>query len=104
MISLCIPPLSRGQNLSHNLASLPPLFLNLLRDLFGLLLLLCGVVEYPASVLRTGVWTLAVGRRGVVHLVEEFEEGGVAYFFGVEGYLEGFGVCLGFSLIGVRCF
>ena len=93
MILLRIPPLSRGQYLRHN-AALPPLLVDLLGDFSRLLLLLRVVVEYSGSVLRTGVGTLSIGGCGVVHLVEEFEKGGVGYFCRVVDDLEGFGVCI----------
>lgn len=92
MIRLGIPPLTRRQYLSNN-AALPPLLIHLLSDLARLLLLLGVVVEYGGSVLRARVGPLAVRGRGVVHLVEVFEEGGVGYTCGVVDYLEGFGIC-----------
>lgn len=92
MILLCIPPLSRRQDLSHN-AALPPLVVDLLGNLSRLLLLLGIVVEDCGAVLRAGVGPLAVGGGGVVHFVEEFEEGTVGYFLGVVDDLEGFGIC-----------
>ncbi len=50
------------------------------------------MVEDGAAVLRAAVHALAVLGGGVVHLVEELEEGGVGEEGGVEGHLEGFGV------------
>lgn len=91
MILLCIPPLSCRQNLRHD-AALPPLVVDLLGDVACLLLLLGIVEEDGGAVLRACVGPLAVRGGGVVHLVEEFEEGAVGYFCGVVDYLEGFGV------------
>ncbi len=50
------------------------------------------MVENAASVLRAGVGALPVLGGGVVHAVEEFEEGGVWKLGGVECHLEGFSV------------
>ena len=77
MIGLCIPPLSCLQNLRRDLTLLPPLRLYLLRHLLGRLLLFWRVVEDTAAVLSSRVHALAVFGRGIVHFVEEFEEGGV---------------------------
>ena len=93
MVRLCIPPLTRRQDLGNNLPTLPPLLLNLLRDLLCLLLLLCIVIEDATSVLRSGVWSLTVVGCGIVHFVEEFDQCGVADFTWVVGYLKGFCVC-----------
>lgn len=76
MILLCIPPLSRRQDLGCN-AVLPPLLVRLLRDLFCRLLLFRVVVEDGAAVLRAAVGALLVLRGWVVHFIEEFEEGTV---------------------------
>ena len=93
MIILRIPPLPGLQDLRRNRALLPPLPLHLLRHALRLRLLLRGVVEDGAAVLGAGVHALAVRGGGVVHFVEEFEEGGVGEGGGVEGHLEGFGIC-----------
>ena len=45
-----------------------------------------------AAVLCAGVATLAVLSGGIVHFVEEFDEGGVSEDGGIENYLEGLGV------------
>lgn len=92
VISLSIPPLACGQNLGDDLAILPPLLLDLLCDLAGLLFLLGGVGEDTAAVLGAGIGSLAVVCRWVVHAVEEFEEGAVRDLFGVVNHLKGFGV------------
>lgn len=93
MIILRIPPPARLQNLRRNgPLLLPPLLLGLAGHEFGLGFLLGGVVEDGAAVLGSGVHALAVRGGGVVHFVEEFEEGGVGEGGGVEGHLEGFGV------------
>jgi len=82
MVRLGIPPrpdlvtirvLFRVQNLSHDLALLPPLLLHLLCDFARDLLLLVVVVEDAAAVLGSPVRALTVGSGGVVHLVEELE-------------------------------
>jgi hypothetical protein len=92
MILLGIPPLPRLQYLSDN-TSLPPLLVHFLRHLSGFLFLLGVVVEDGAAVLGACVWALTVRSGGVVHLVEEFEEGAVGDLGGVVVDLEGFGVC-----------
>ena len=51
------------------------------------------MVENGAAVLGAGVHALAVWGGGVVHFVEELEEGGVGEGRRVEGHLEGFGIC-----------
>ena len=94
MIILRIPPLPRLKNLRRNLPLLPPLLLHLLRHALRLLLLLGRMIKNGAAVLRARVHTLAIGRRRVVHFVEEFKEGGVGEGGGVEGHLEGFGICV----------
>jgi hypothetical protein len=91
VVLLCVPPLSRRQNLGHH-AALPPLLVDLLGDVARLLLLLGVMVEDGGAVLRACVWTLAVRGGGVVHLVEEFEEGAVRDFLRVVDDLESFGV------------
>ena len=53
------------------------------------------MVEDGAAVLGSRVHALAVRGGGVVHGVEEGEEGAVGEGGGVEGYLEGFGVWQG---------
>ena len=79
------------QHLRADLA-LPPLLIRLLRHLLGHTLLLVAVVENAGAVLGAGVHALAIEGGGIVHLVEELEEGGVADRGRVEGHLEGFGV------------
>ena len=96
MIALRIPPLSRGQDLRHNLPLLPPLLLDLLGDFSSSLLLSLVVVEDTRAVLATCVWTLTVHGRGVMHLVEEFEDGLVGDFGRVVDYLACFCVCLSY--------
>lgn len=92
VIILRIPPLPRGQNLRNDLP-LPPLLIHFLGNVPRDLFLLCVVVENPGPVLRAGIWSLAVGCRGVVHAVEELEELAVVETGGVVGYLESFGIC-----------
>ena len=71
MVLLGIPPLARRQNLRGN-SALPPLLVDLVGYIARNLFLLSVVVEDGGAVLRADVWALAVGRRGIVHLVEEF--------------------------------
>ena len=85
MIILRVPPLTRLQDLRAHSPLLPPLLLHLLCHLLGNRLLLGRVVEDGAAVLRACVHALAVLGRGVVHAVEEGEEGCVREGGGVEG-------------------
>ena len=87
MIILRVPPLARLQNLRRNGALFPPLLLHLPRHALRLGLLLRRVVEDGAAVLRPRVHALAVRGGGIVHLVEEFDEGGVGKGGGVEDHL-----------------
>lgn len=50
------------------------------------------MIENRAPVLRARIRTLAVRRRGVVHLVEKLEELAVTHFLRLEDNLQGFGV------------
>ena len=77
MIILGIEPLPGRGDLGTDLPVPPPLLLHLLRNLFGDLLLLLVVPKDRAAVLRARVAALAVLGRGVVHLVEELDEGRV---------------------------
>lgn len=90
MVVLSIPPLSCWQNLPHHLRA-PPLLARLLRGLARLLFLLSGIVEDPLRYCDpvSSSWASC---RGVVHAVEEVEEGGVGDGLWVEGGLDGFGV------------
>lgn len=90
MIILRVPPLPGLQDFRRNRALFPPLLLHLLCHTLRLRLLLRRVVEDGAAVLGASVHTLAIRGRGVVHFVEELEEGGVGEGGGVEGHLEGF--------------
>ena len=90
VIILRVPPLPRLEDLRRDPPLLPPLLLRLARHALRLGLLLRRMVEDGAAVLRAGVHALAVRRRGVMHLVEEFEQGGVREDGGVEGHLERF--------------
>ena len=56
-----------------------------------------AVREDGAAVLGASVATLAIFGGGVVHFVKELEEGAVSDEGGIEGHLEGFGVCRGFG-------
>jgi hypothetical protein len=71
VILLSSPPLSSGRNFGND-AALPPLLVGLFCDLARNLLLLLVVEVNSRAVLRAGIGTLAVQRRGVVCLVEEF--------------------------------
>lgn len=94
MIILSIPPPTRLQDLRTNPILLPPLLLRLLRHLLRLRLLLGAVVEDGAAVLGSGIHALAVLGRGVVHAVEELQQGAVGELGGIERHLEGFGICI----------
>lgn len=92
MIILGVPPGTGVQDLGRDGPLGPPLRLGALGDPLRRGGLLGRVREDAAAVLRAGVAALPVLGRGVVHAVEEFEEGGVGELGGVEGHLEGFGV------------
>lgn len=92
MIRLGVPPRARLEDLRGDGFPLPPLRLCLIRHGAGLALLLGGMVEDGAAVLGARVGALPVLGRGVVHAVEELEQGGVGEAGGVEGHLEGFRV------------
>lgn len=92
MIRLRIPPLPGLQNLRRDLPARPPLLLRLGRHLPGRALLLRRMVENRAPVLRPRVGALPVLGRGIVHLVEEFQQSGVGDDGRIEGHLEGFGI------------
>jgi len=91
MIILGIPPLTRRQDLRNNLP-LPPLLIRLSRHIPRDSLLLRIMIENPRSILRTSIWTLAVRGRGVVHLVEEFEQLAIGHLIRVKCNLKGFGM------------
>lgn len=97
MVVLRIPPLTRLDDLCIK-RLLVPLLANLVRDIVRKLVLFLAVREDRAAVLGANVRALAVGCCGVVHAVEEFQKLAVADDGGVEGYLEGFGVCFVFFL------
>ena len=103
MVILCIPPSARLEYLRCNSLTLPPLFLGLLCDLLRLGFLLRTMVEDSGAVLCARVHALAVLGRGIVHLVEEFEEGRVLDFGGIEGHLERFGICKLYQLAYSSC-
>lgn len=96
MVFLSSPPLSSRRNLSHN-AALPPLLVSLLRHLARNLLLLRVMEVDSGAVLRAGIGTLLVQRRGVVRLVEELEELCVCDLCRVEDDLRGFSICFAVS-------
>lgn len=77
VVCLSVPPLAGRQDLSNDLALLPPLLLNLLCYLTRCLLLLLVVCKDAATVLAASVRPLAVLGSRVVHAVEEFEEAAV---------------------------
>jgi hypothetical protein len=74
VVGLCIPPLASGQDLSGNLALLPPLLLDLLCYFSCDLVLRVVVGKDAAAVLGSDVGALTVFGGGVVHLVEELEQ------------------------------
>jgi hypothetical protein len=74
VVGLCIPPFSSRQDLSGNLALLPPLLLDLLCDFSCNLVLGIVVGEDAAAVLSADIRALTVFGGRVVHLVEEFEQ------------------------------
>ena len=92
MIVLRIPPSPSLENLCRNGATFPPLLLGLFGNLFCLCFLLRAVIEDCRTVLRARIHALAVLSCWIVHLVEEFEEGGILDFIRVEDDLEGFGI------------
>lgn len=92
VVVLGVPPAAGGQDLGDD-AALPPLLADGGRDLAGDALLLGRVREDARPVLRPHVRPLAVGRRRVVHPVEELEELLVRDLGGVVDDLRGFGVC-----------
>lgn len=92
VVRLRVPPLAGWQNFCGN-ATLPPLFVDLLRDLLCNLLLLIVVVEDGAAVLCANIRSLTVLGCGVVHLVEELEERAVFDLGWVVDYLERLSVC-----------
>jgi len=102
VIILRIPPLPCLQDLRTNRPLLPPLLLHLLRHQLRLLFLLGAMIENSRSVLRAGIHPLAVLGGGVMHLVEELEEGGVGKLGGVECHLKRFGVLIRDLLFCVR--
>lgn len=71
VILLSSPPLSSGRDLGND-SALPPLLVGLFCNLARDLLLLLVVEVNGRAVLRAGIGALAVQRRGVVRLVEEF--------------------------------
>lgn len=102
MVVLRIPPLTRLDDLRAK-RLLVPFLANLVRNIVRNLVLFVAVREDRAAVLGTDVRTLAVDRCGVVHAVEEFQKLAVADDGGVEGHLEGFGVCFNFrELLAMR--
>lgn len=92
MIALRIPELRRLGDLRHDFRLGEPLRLRQPRDFLRYLGLFGRVGEDGTSVLGACVGALTVLGRGVVHAVEEFDEGGIGELGWVECYLEGFGV------------
>ena len=103
MIVLCVPPSPRLEYFRRDSLTLPPLFLRFVRNLLRLRFLLRSMIEDGGAVLRASVHALAVLGRRIVHFVEEFEEGCVLNFGGVEDYLERFGICQPFELAYGSC-
>lgn len=96
MVFLSSPPLSSRRNLGHD-AALPPLLVGLFRNLARNLLLLRVMEVDRRTVLRAGIGTLLVQRRGIVRLVEELEELCVRDLCGVKNDLRGFSICVAVS-------
>ena len=88
MIILRVPPSARLEDLRRDGLTLPPLFLRLLRDLLRLRFLLRRMIEDRGAVLCARIHPLAVLGRGIVHFVEELEQGRVLDLGGIEDYLE----------------
>jgi hypothetical protein len=74
VVGLCVPPLAGREDLSGDLALLPPLLLNLLCDFSCNLLLRVVVGEDAAAVLTADIGSLTIFGGGIVHAVEEFEQ------------------------------
>lgn len=91
MVLLGIPPLACRNNLRCD-RLLIPLLGNFIRDLLRNLVLLVAMCEDRTAVLCADVGSLAVLRRGIMHAVEEFQQGAVADDRGVKGQLNSFGV------------
>lgn len=87
-----VPPFTRGKDSSNNLASLPPLFANFLRDVSRYLFLLLVMIKYATSVLRSPIWALLIFGCWVMHLVKELEQLTIGNLLGIEDYLERFSV------------
>jgi len=93
---LGVVPGPRGLDLSGDGRGAEPLRGgDLVGDLAGDALLVGRVVVDGAAVLGATVVALAVGRGGVVRLVQELDELAVGDLFRVKGDLQGLGICLG---------
>ena len=92
MIILGIPPSTRLKDLGCDRPALPPLLLRSLCNLLRLRFLLGVMVEDGRTVLGTTIHALPILSCRIMHFVEEFEEGGILDFFGIEDYLKRFGV------------
>jgi len=92
MIVLCIIPLGRSEDLGGDGFAFVPLFSDFLLDFvcdFQLFVILC--ID-GGSVLRAGIWPLAVQRGGIVHSEEELAELRVGDSLRVEDNQHGLGV------------
>lgn len=104
VVCFCIPPFTRWQDFGNNLATLPPLFANLLSNISCDLLLLFIVIKYATSILGTPIWALLVLGCGIMHLVEKLKQLAVSNLLRIEDNLECFSVCAT-KLVGlVPCF
>lgn len=97
MIFLRTPPLSGFHNLSSNL-SLVPLLIHGIGDLSRCLVLFIIMVEDRGSVLGTHVGSLPVRCGGVVHTVEELEEGFVGSLGRIKEDLNCLGIYAGSAM------
>lgn len=91
MILLCIPPLPGLEHLSRHFA-LIPLLIHFPRHLLRLRLLLRRMPENRTAILTPCIHALPIFRSGIMHAVEERQEGSIADFLRVEDDLEGFSV------------
>lgn len=91
MVVLSVPPFASWHDIGDDFV-LPPLLVGFLGDLLSDGLLLGVMVKDAGAVLRSGVGTLLVESRGVMHLVEVLEELAVGDLPWVVEDLDGLGV------------
>jgi len=92
VIRFSIPPFSCREYFCCDLPILPPLLLNLLRDLLCFLLLLLVVVEDATAILCASIRPLLIQSCRIMHFVKEFNQLPIWDFFWVVDDLKGFGV------------